>query len=692
MDVKALFRKSRKFYLLVLLLLIFTVPVALSGCGGGGGGSSSSGASASINPNGTVSTSQTYNISGTVAGGSGNLSGVTVTLYVLNTANDSFSSTGDTTTTGNNGSYSLTYTGSGLDYFLVVVVTPSGNTLYNIAFGSLGVPNITMNIDELTTAQAVYAFQQAGGTMTSSGNGIPLGSISNYSQLYNDLPASPSNTYTIGFSHASVSPNLPSTAASEIETLADALASCVQSTSYCSSVKGNLPNYTSGDGMFIYILIGNYTNANIQTALNNLISAISSLNVPWTSPTPTSSSSTTTTTIPSAPTGLTATAGDGQVVLNWIKSNSATAYDVLETTSANGTYSLVTFVTGTTATVTGLTNGTTYYFEVVATNTAGSSTPVSISAIPTASSTSSTTGATIFTVGSGPYNIAIDSLNNVWVANDLSNTVTELSPSGAILGTYTVGIGPRAIAIDPSGNIWVANQGGVTVTELSPSGATLGTYNVGSFPQAIAIDPSGNIWVANEASGTITELSSSGTKLGTYSVGNGPDNIAIDHSGNVWVTNQDSNTVTELSPSGATLGTYNVGSNPWGIAIDPSGNIWVANWGNGTIGTTFGDSNVTELSPSGNIIGTYVVGSYPWAIAIDSSGNIWVANEASGTITELSSSGATLMTYNVGGNPNAIAIDHSGNVWVTNQSNKVAEFLSVAKGPQFFPYSGPQWP
>ena len=117
MDVKVLFRKSRKFYLLVLLLLIFTVPVALSGCGGGGGGSSSSGASASINPNGTVSTSQTYNISGTVTGGSGNLSGVTVVLYVLNTANDSFSSTGDTTTTGNNGSYSLTYTGSGFGLF-----------------------------------------------------------------------------------------------------------------------------------------------------------------------------------------------------------------------------------------------------------------------------------------------------------------------------------------------------------------------------------------------------------------------------------------------------------------------------------------------------------------------------------------------------------------------------------------------
>ena len=605
MDVKVLFKKSRKFYALILLLLIFTVPVALSGCGGGGGGSSS-GASASINPNGTVSTSQTYNISGTVAGGSGNLSGVTVALYVLNTANDSFSSTGDTTTTGNNGSYSLTYTGSGLDYFLVVVVTPSGNTLYNIAFGSLGVPNITMNIDELTTAQAVYAFQQAGGTMTPSGNGIPLGSISNYSQLYNDLPTSPSNTYAVGFSHASVSSNLPSTAASEIETLADALASCVQSTSYCSSVKGNLPNYTSGDGMFIYILIGNYTNANMQTVLNNLISAISSLNVPWTSPTPTSSSSTTTTSPTTTITYNTYAAGSYPINLAidssgnvWVADDGGNVTELNSSGDIIGTY---------------------------------------------------------FTGGNDLRGIAIDSSGNVWVASNGNGTVgnapgdsniIELNSSGKVIGTYLAGTYPSGIAIDPSGNIWVANQGAIggivgtaigdsNVMKLNSSGNLIGTYDAGIDPYGIAIDSSDNVWITSINS-DIIELNSSGSTIGTYPVSTGQYAIAIDSLGNVWIPG-DNGDVIELNSSGSTIGTYpaySAGITQFAIAIDSAGNVWIANYGDGTIGTAPGDSNVIELNPSGKIIGTYLAGSYPDGIAIDGSGNVWVANYGSNSVTEL---------------------------------------------------------
>ena len=187
---------SRRFYLLTLLLLILVVPLYLSGCGSGGGGSSSyNGASVSPSSSGGLNLSQAYTISGTATGGSSPLSGVTVTLYVLNTANDSFSSTGDAATTNSSGSYTLPpYNGSGTEYFLVVAVTPSGNTMYNIAFGSFGIPDVTMNIDELTTAQTVYAFNQAGGTMTASNKGIPQARypiILNFIIIYQQVQAIP---------------------------------------------------------------------------------------------------------------------------------------------------------------------------------------------------------------------------------------------------------------------------------------------------------------------------------------------------------------------------------------------------------------------------------------------------------------------------------------------------------------------
>ncbi len=301
-----------------------------------------------------------------------------------------------------------------------------------------------------------------------------------------------------------------------------------------------------------------------------------------------------------------------------------------------------------------------------------------------------------YPVGTSPYGIAIDSSGNVWVANYLSNNITELNSSGTTIGTYTVGAFPETIAIDASGNVWVTNGGSNNVTKLNSSGTTIGTYPVGAGPWGIAIDSSGNVWVANNGSNNVTELNSSGTTIGTYGAGSGPWCIAIASSGNIWVTNND-NTVTEITSSGITIGTYGVGSSPAGIAIDSSGNVWVANaCGNdphclSPIGT------VTKLNSSGTTIGTYAVGRTPWGIAIDSSGNVWVTNAGSNNVTELNSSGTTIGTYTAGFNtPIGIAIDSSGNVWVANSGNSgsgnVIEIMGIATGPQYFPYAGPQWP
>ena len=78
-------------------------------------------------------------------------------------------------------------------------------------------------------------------------------------------------------------------------------------------------------------------------------------------------------TIPPAPTGLTATAGNGQVSLSWNASSGATSYNVKRSTTNGGPYSTVGSPTGTTFTNTGLTNGTTYYYVVTAVNSAGES-------------------------------------------------------------------------------------------------------------------------------------------------------------------------------------------------------------------------------------------------------------------------------------------------------------------------------
>ena len=75
-----------------------------------------------------------------------------------------------------------------------------------------------------------------------------------------------------------------------------------------------------------------------------------------------------------APTNLTATASNAFVTLKWNSVTRATSYNVLRSTTSGGPYALVTSVTTTNCTDTGLLNGTNYYYVVAALNSAGEST------------------------------------------------------------------------------------------------------------------------------------------------------------------------------------------------------------------------------------------------------------------------------------------------------------------------------
>jgi len=272
-----------------------------------------------------------------------------------------------------------------------------------------------------------------------------------------------------------------------------------------------------------------------------------------------------------------------------------------------------------------------------------------------------------------PLALAFDG-TNIWVANTLSTTVTELSAStGAVVGTYTVGTSPFGVAFDGA-NIWVTNAGSGTVTELLAStGAVVGTYPAGSDPLGVAFDGT-NIWVVNQTNpGTVTKLlASTGAVVGTYPVGNYPYGVAFDGT-NIWVTNRGNNTgntVTELLAStGAVVGTYNVGTGPYGVAFDGA-NIWVTNIGSGSV--------TKLLASTGAVVGTYPAIN-PEGVAFDGT-NIWVGNAGNSngvTVTKLlASTGAVVGTYTLGFPGQAVAFDGTS-IWVTNYSNNSVSKIHV---------------
>ena len=156
-----------------------------------------------------------------------------------------------------------------------------------------------------------------------------------------------------------------------------------------------------------------------------------------------------TTTAPPTPTGLTATAASGQVTLSWAASPGATSYNVYYGTAPNvtpATGTPITGIAGTTQVVTGLTDGTTYYFVITAVNANGESGATAVSS----AHPSSPFHATAIAAGrEHACAIAADNTVRCWGANDrgqLGNGSTQQSavpvlvsgitdPSGIAAGT-----------------------------------------------------------------------------------------------------------------------------------------------------------------------------------------------------------------------------------------------------------------
>jgi len=258
-----------------------------------------------------------------------------------------------------------------------------------------------------------------------------------------------------------------------------------------------------------------------------------------------------------------------------------------------------------------------------------------------------------------PYRVAIDKSGNVWVLNDNSGSfnLVEFSSAGASLNNFSSGLSnqPEDFAFDASGNIWVPNftggtgptQGSVMELNSSNGSAILSGITGGGIdgPIGLSIDIAGHVWVGNFYDG-ITEMTTSGSVVsgtnGIEGAGGGDEDefTAIGLSGDVWAVGYEDGSVTELTSSGSIVGSGdNGGSNfyPNDVATDGAGNVWVTN---------SGQNSVPEWSPSGFPIGNTggangYTGPYmddPNGLAIDGSGNVWVANlgatGTAGTVTE----------------------------------------------------------
>ncbi len=264
-----------------------------------------------------------------------------------------------------------------------------------------------------------------------------------------------------------------------------------------------------------------------------------------------------------------------------------------------------------------------------------------------------------------PYQMLIDSGNNVWVLNSLENTSTatrsstnleEFSNAGAQLSGpsgYTGGyLTPSSdysnfwvsMAFNPAGNLMVSTIDG-NYTLFNPAGQLVSPQP--AYPQLPspvfynAYDPAGDLWTTAQSG--LNKLLPSGVAASTspYS-GSGLvpstsvyEGLAVDSAGNVWVplmnsTSGNSNLLAVFKSDGTPLVAGGIplpsdGGTPTGVAIDGAGAAYVLS-ANDPAGPSIVKAALTGTTATTTVLarGFAVFNGGP--IILDASGNAWTVD------------------------------------------------------------------
>jgi sugar lactone lactonase YvrE len=295
-----------------------------------------------------------------------------------------------------------------------------------------------------------------------------------------------------------------------------------------------------------------------------------------------------------------------------------------------------------------------------------------------------------------PSSVVVDSSGNVFVADTSNHAIRQLTPvpsgwavttiaglpgsSGTANGSYTNArfFLPHGIAIDSDNNLYVADTYNHTIRKLTLAGDT---WDVSTFAGTPGVHGS------TDADG--------GSSSFYY-----PNGLAVDGSGNVFVADTYNHTIRLLTPSGGgcfvstpagLAGTIGVadGSNsdarfryPGSVAVDAGGNVYIADTYNSAIRRmtqVSSDWVVTTLAGirgvSGNADGTNINArfNFPFGISVDSLTNLYVADTGNNTIRKVTPYGTNWVASTISAaqfnQPKGIAVDGLNHLFVADTEN-----------------------
>jgi uncharacterized protein YjdB len=336
---------------------------------------------------------------------------------------------------------------------------------------------------------------------------------------------------------------------------------------------------------------------------------------------------------PTAPTGVTAVAGNAQVTLRWNPVNGATSYNLYWSTTSGVTTTSGTKIPGITTnpyTQTGRTNGTTYYYMVTAVNAGGESSassqvsitlpiPVTGVALNKTSDTITSGSTDQLTATFAPANATNQSIT--WSSS--STSIAAVSSTGVVtaasLGTATI--------TATTGDGGFAAQCAVTVdgtVTYNGNGATSGTVpSAGTYTLGQTVTVPGNSGsLANPGysfAGWNTAADGSGTPYAVGATFSMPtSNVSLfamwnkQANGGTTITTPPVYTVTIAVVSGPMPLSYSA-SAPTVFGVTYTGTASAYAWYLDSSTTVLGTSSTLSITPT---VSTYTYGAHVLSVVI----------------------------------------------------------------------------
>ena len=311
------------------------------------------------------------------------------------------------------------------------------------------------------------------------------------------------------------------------------------------------------------------------------------------------------------------------------------------------------------------------------------------------------------TTFSKPFDIVVDSDGNLYVADSLNHQIKKVSTNGTVTvfagngtsalidgtGTNASFNNPIGLAIDSSNNIYVADYKNHSIRKITPQGVVTtiagsgtngnsdGDVSTASFyyPTDIALDSNGNIFVTDFYNYKIRKITPAGvvsTFAGSGKSGNKdgsgieasfnlPNSLAIDSDDNIYVADLKNNKIRKVTKEGVVTtyagsgaeGLYNSAdkleanfNKPTDLALDNDGNLYVSDYVNHVIRIIKKDGGVESYAGTGidSDSDGYALASglsYPYGLAYHD-GVLYVSEYGNNKIKKVQSGSGIVLTGN----------------------------------------------